>query len=435
MKIKIKTARFAVVVLGCLLFLGWTTAMMSPGSGEEQKDVETLLTELRSKDVVTRRIAATKLGRTGDARAIKPLIDALNDKDRYVQNNSVSALVEIGESAVEPLIEAMENKKDVSFRCKIAGILGKACDTRAVEPLIKMLKKKGTKSAAAEALGDIGDTRANEPLIDVLNDKDAGVWESAATALGKIGDDGVVESVIDKLKGKKEKDRWKLAVILGKLNDTKAVEPLITMATESTDSKTQECAIFSLLDLKDPRATEIYIAALNSDNSEIRLKAARNLVNSEDPGAIAVEAQILRIIEEETYLLVNTFFNKMRQPVNIYLWNAEGEQVAMKSFQYSGNKPTRMTLYEMPSGKVIKSWNYDKSGRGMISPMYLCLDENGNIIRDEEGNPVFVKTFTAYQRSVSSINYRKNKYLEIKKIYRCKNCAEVSGIENCGFIW
>ncbi len=49
--------------------------------------------------------------------------------------------------------------------------LGRIADTRAVEPLIKLLASKETCAAAAQALARIGDPRAVEPLIAALDNE------------------------------------------------------------------------------------------------------------------------------------------------------------------------------------------------------------------------------------------------------------------------
>ena len=66
------------------------------------------------------------------------------------------ALVNIGEPAVEMLINALKDKK-----CPI-------------------------RSNAAEALGEIGDTRAVKPLIKALTDEDSEIQKIATKALKKF---------------------------------------------------------------------------------------------------------------------------------------------------------------------------------------------------------------------------------------------------------
>ncbi|HOL55553.1 MAG TPA: HEAT repeat domain-containing protein, partial [bacterium] len=54
-------------------------------------------------------------------------------------------------------------------------------------------KEWTVRSSAAEALGKIKDTRAIDPLIKVLADKDIAVRLSVIEALGEIGDKKAIE--------------------------------------------------------------------------------------------------------------------------------------------------------------------------------------------------------------------------------------------------
>ena len=100
---------------------------------------------LKEGDVKIRRDAAKVLGNLNSAsggRAIQPLIEALNDKDKKVKLNVIHSLIRIGDNqAVEPLINLIKDKDDESEIRKYAILaLGKLGDNQAVEPLIKLGK-------------------------------------------------------------------------------------------------------------------------------------------------------------------------------------------------------------------------------------------------------------------------------------------------------
>jgi hypothetical protein len=105
---------------------------------------------------------------------------------------------------VQGLIKAMSYQKDVDVRVAAARALGQIGDARAVEPLIEILNdRQGSASLAAIALGKIGDSRAVEPLIAALKDKGANYYpirSNAADALGSIGDSRAVEPLVEALK-------------------------------------------------------------------------------------------------------------------------------------------------------------------------------------------------------------------------------------------
>jgi HEAT repeat protein len=106
--------------------------------------------------------------------------------------------------------------------------LGHAKDTRAVEPLITILKNEAVvaRQAAVRALGMIADPRAVDALITALNDTDLGVRKSAAEALGKIKDPRAVEPLSEGLKDRDTEIRESAVSALGEIGDA-GIEPLV----------------------------------------------------------------------------------------------------------------------------------------------------------------------------------------------------------------
>jgi HEAT repeat protein len=103
---------------------------------------------------------------------IKGLIKALhygtNEKHQYIAELSKKYLGDIGEPAVEPLIEALNDKGWFTNKAaaEILGIIG---DKRAIVPLSNTLNHKNqvVSTAALGALANFG-TNAFIPLIEVL---------------------------------------------------------------------------------------------------------------------------------------------------------------------------------------------------------------------------------------------------------------------------
>ena len=172
---------------------------------------------------------------------VKGLIKALGYKseDYLIPNNAAFALVEIGEPAVEPLIEALKNENS-QVRGRAAFALGGIGDIRAVEPLIEALNDTSIiRSNAAAALGKIGDARAVEPLIKVLDDEDETVQLNVTDALVKIGEPSV-EPLIEALKNENSQVRNIAVDSLIKIGDTRAIEPLIGVLNKYDDKNMAE---------------------------------------------------------------------------------------------------------------------------------------------------------------------------------------------------
>ena len=78
------------------------------------------------------------LQKIGDNKSIELLISMFNDKNEQVQQYAMTAVWNIGEPAVEPLIQALKSQ-DPNIRICAAIVLGKIGDKRAIEPMKQLL--------------------------------------------------------------------------------------------------------------------------------------------------------------------------------------------------------------------------------------------------------------------------------------------------------
>jgi HEAT repeat protein len=129
-----------------------------------------------------------------DRSVIYGLISLLGDKEPSMRTCAVKALKQMGGSAVQPLINALQDEYWI-IRQRSAEALGLICDPRAVEPLIAALTDNNVwvRLRSVEALGQLNDKRAVDPLIDALSDKDKLVRRQAAKTLGQIGDNRAID--------------------------------------------------------------------------------------------------------------------------------------------------------------------------------------------------------------------------------------------------
>ncbi len=229
----------------------------------DARDIQGLIDILESpdEDIVFRRQAVIALGKTGDERAINPLIRALDDEDRMIPYAALTSLGEIGlpafshllnflkitdneklvewmaksafgkigEPALKTLTEALLNAPEPRLRKNAAIILGLIKNKSAVQPLIECLKDEDAevRARSADALGEIGAGEAVEPLIEALKDDDDEVRISAARALGEIGDVRAAESLIEALYNRSWEVQQIAADALGKIGGKKVVQALI----------------------------------------------------------------------------------------------------------------------------------------------------------------------------------------------------------------
>lgn len=209
------------------------------------RSIELLSKDLKNRNKVTRMLAAEALGMTKDARAVTPLIQALEDRDWLVQKSAARALRRIGSPAVDSLIQALGNPAE-QVRESVARVLGKIENVRAVGPLIQVLgdEEGRVRKTAAEALGRIENSRAIEPLIHTLKD---GYWSA----------------------------RKPVAEALSKVNDIQAIEPLIQSLGDE-DWFVREAALEALKRMGSSAILEL-IQALGKTKGDVRRRVAEAL--------------------------------------------------------------------------------------------------------------------------------------------------------------
>jgi hypothetical protein len=132
-------------------------------------------------------MAVKALGQTADTRAVDPLIAILKDPAADVESGAVNALAKIGGASVDHLIVALQDS-DSKIQTNAAAALGKI-GAPAVEPLIIALRsgESVTKQGAGVALSMVG-APAIDSLKAALDDNDDRVRRIALDTLGKIKD-------------------------------------------------------------------------------------------------------------------------------------------------------------------------------------------------------------------------------------------------------
>lgn len=148
------------------------------------------------------------------------LIRKLKHHKGSVRSKAAEVLGNIGNSrAIDPLIKVLLNDEDFFVRASAAEALGKIGDPRAVEALIDITKDKYCDEIvlkeAVEALGKIGDSRAIEQLIFIL--RYGSVWDLAAKALAKMGGNPTIKLLIPILSSKNVTSRYRAAITLEKI--------------------------------------------------------------------------------------------------------------------------------------------------------------------------------------------------------------------------
>jgi HEAT repeat protein len=170
------------------------------------------------------------------------------------------ALAEVGEPAVEPLLQTLSSPNPQT-RGYVARALGRIGAKRAFEPIAALLLREEDtlmKLALIEALGDLRDERAVDLLLPFLHapaQQNRGwIVRLAAQALGKIGTERVIQPLVELLSSHPDWfARWGAAEGLRMLTDPRAVQALRT-ALADTDARVRQEAATALRDFEENRA-------------------------------------------------------------------------------------------------------------------------------------------------------------------------------------
>jgi HEAT repeat protein len=261
-------------------------------------DVQGLIAALGDPEWAVRKQAIDALGRSGDQRAVAPLVEALLDPGPTVPAAAAAALdklawqpdrpeqamayfeakgdwqrcVQIGAPGVPVLVGRLQAAGS-SEGLGIVAILGEIGDPRAVDPLIGCLKSRDhfMRGKAAVALGQIGDPRAIEPLKVRLQDKQAEVQEAAGQALDKLHwrpDKTPAGAAYWVAKGE-----WQKCAKMGAMS----VEPLIRVLDGRNKSRCDGAAL-ALCRIGDPRSVTPLISNLSRFSLHVRKSVAESLV-------------------------------------------------------------------------------------------------------------------------------------------------------------
>ena|ERR1700733_4418221 len=258
-----------------------------PPEGSCEKPSDKLIAILKSDDDRNHWIAAECLGEAKDSRAVEALVHAIfAENEVHAEMIERDALKKINDPRTGDLLLNALNSK--LTRRKAAISLGELQITRAVDPLIMMLKSddKDGRRIAASALGPMQDPRAIDALISAFAERDEVLRRYVATSLGEIGDARAVAALIQALADPDEAVEWNATASLGEIKDSRAILPLAKVLNnldEQVHSRTE--AADALAKIGDPAAVNALIEAATAENNSVKWHAARALLSLDRPAA------------------------------------------------------------------------------------------------------------------------------------------------------
>lgn len=190
--------------------------------------------------IEVRQAAARALGNTQHPAALPYLMEALHDsywwfEREYAASELLLAIEKMGVAAVNPLIEALQDKEG-TVRKFAANLLGKLGDPRAIEPLGMALYDLHHEvgKVSAESLAQFG-VPALDVLIEALSHPEMWIRIHSIAALSKIRDGRVTPILVEMLNDPEREVKKQVIESLGNLKDPRAFSSLQEIVSNRAD--------------------------------------------------------------------------------------------------------------------------------------------------------------------------------------------------------
>jgi HEAT repeat protein len=226
----------------------------------------------------------------GGVEASQALGAMLTDPD--LRSEAADALAEIGEPAVDVLLERLRNGDD-DVRALAIGTLGRIGSRRATPGLIRMLEDPRLAIPASGALARVADPDAFEPLLSLLGHPDQAVRMAVVGALNAIGHPEMQTRIIPRLDDDDPLVRESAVRIAGYFGYQRAADRVLARAADH-DEAVRVAALEQLPFFDDERALEILGIAIAEGTPKTRVAAARALTRVESSAVVPLLAQALQ---------------------------------------------------------------------------------------------------------------------------------------------
>ncbi|OGR41322.1 MAG: hypothetical protein A2X28_08875 [Elusimicrobia bacterium GWA2_56_46] len=180
-----------------------------------RKALETVLTQIKSRDSDVRGMAVDILGQTGNKSAAGVLRKLLSDADRHTRLSAAEALWNLGDLSGLKAVYAVIN--DIP-----------AQGTLVNSPLaeLKIISQNKIREHAIEALARMQGEKASDALFSLKNDTYGSIRDVAARELARLGYADELAQFVDAVGSEDEAIRYEGANMLAKICNPDTVEPL-----------------------------------------------------------------------------------------------------------------------------------------------------------------------------------------------------------------
>lgn len=248
---------------------------------------------LSRDEAMRRRATVMDLGRTRDVRAIGILAQAQHDAWEAVRQSVATALGELADPACLPLALGLLADSDADVVRDAIAALRAIADPRTV-PILLLFGQRDSALHLQVLEAVVGMGKPVVPkLIEVVQGHDNALFRDAVIALGRIRDGRAVESLLSALDRSSGPARLLVIEALGRIGDPRAVGPLIGLLEDAAEP-VQIAATTALIQMPDTRAVRPLISMLRqTGNFDLQKCAMRALAATRDPRGVPAIARLI----------------------------------------------------------------------------------------------------------------------------------------------
>lgn len=234
-----------------------------------QREVEDLVTDLRST-LITKRLKTVKeLGKLKTPLAVEPLTIVINDRSREVRCAVVEALTLINPKNLTQLLLPLSHDKSADVRLRVAHSFGQCTESEAVQSLMTLIRdsKDAVANMAARSLSR-NPRSSLALLIRMFSDKEWKMRSRAAMSIKRMGP-GASDALKSALEDNDSNVRFWAAICMGNLRD-RSHSKLLLEKLQDRDIGVRIAALRALREIGDPNVASKLFEALSQPSEIIR---------------------------------------------------------------------------------------------------------------------------------------------------------------------
>jgi HEAT repeat protein len=215
-----------------------------------------------------------------------------------VRKEIVESIQRYGVDVIDGLIAQLDAEDAETVECAIEA-LGRMGNSRAVEPLVRVMREgNAVTAAAASALAKIGDRRAFDELITLLGHESPAIRQAAAGAINSLGHPDTARRMAVLLQDENPAVRESAIRIAGYFGYPECADQMIRCSADPDDN-VRRTALDHLPFLEDERVVPTLVHAAKTGASRVRASAVRALGETVEAMSASVEETLLAAAADE----------------------------------------------------------------------------------------------------------------------------------------